>query len=146
MRALPRSWDAVLLLAFIPGAAWWAFIVLIQPTGLGSHANIYTGAAAAWLSGGDPWTFGPPSAVFAGPPPMLLPFVPFVSLPVDVTRLVWASLDLVVAAWVLRRLGMPAYWLAFPPLFSAIVLGHIEVLILGLIVLRGPIGGLAMLI
>jgi hypothetical protein len=136
----------LLVVVFTWGAASWALIVLIQPTGLGSHANIYASAAAAWLAGGDPWTVGPPAAVFAGPPPMLLPYLPFVSLPVDVTRLAWFFGDLVVAAWAIRRLGLPAYWLAFPPLFSAIILGHVEVLLLGLLVLRGPLSGLAALV
>lgn len=139
-------WDGLLLLAFIPGAAWWAMIALFHPPGLGSHANIYTGAAATWLGGGNPWTYGPPAAVFAGPPSMLLPFVPFVGLPIDVTRLAWFAVDLVVAAWVIRRLGMRAYWLLFPPLFAAIILGHVEVLVLGLLVLRGPLAGLAAVI
>ena len=138
-----RAWDVLLLLVFLPGAAFWAFIVLVQPAGLGSHANIYTDAAATWVRGGDPWQVGPPAAVFAGPPPMLLPFVPFVGLPVDVTRLAWFVADLVIAAWVIRRLGMPAYWIAFPPLFSAIVLGHVEILVLAALVLKGPLAGLA---
>jgi len=138
-----RIWDLALIAAFVPGAAYWAFIVLIYPIGLGSHANIYTDAAAAWLGGGDPWLVGPPTAVFAGPPPMLLPFVPFIPLPVDITRIAWFALDLVLAVWVLRRLRMPVYWLAFPPLFSVIVLGHVEVLVLALLVLGGPVSGLA---
>jgi hypothetical protein len=120
-----------------------ALIVLVYPPGLGSHANIYTGAAAAWLAGGDPWSFGPPAAVFAGPPPMLLAYLPFIALPIDVTRLAWFALDLVVAAWAIRRLQMPAYWLVFPPLFTAIILGHVEVLLLGFLVIRGPLAGLA---
>ena len=144
LRALDarRVWDALLILAFVPGAAYWTVLVLIYPIGLGSHANIYTDAAAAWLRGADPWLVGPPTAIFAGPPPMLLPFVPFISLPVDVTRMTWFVLDLAVAAWVIRRLGMPAYWLAFPPLFSAIVLGHIEVLVLAGLVVGGLLSGL----
>ena len=40
-----RIWDLALIAAFVPGAAYWAFIVLIYPIGLGSHANIYTEAA-----------------------------------------------------------------------------------------------------
>lgn len=145
-RRASALWDVLLLAAFIPGSAWWALIALVQPAGLGSHANIYTGAAAAWLGGGDPWSVGPPAAVFAGPPSMLLPFVPFVGLPIDFTRLAWFALDLVLAAWVIRRLGMRAYWLLFPPLFAAIILGHVEVLLLGMLVLRGPLSGLAAII
>jgi hypothetical protein len=138
-----RGWDLLLVLAFVPRAEYWAIIVLIYPIGLGSHANNYTDAAAAWLAGADPWLVGPPSAVFAGPPPMLLPFVPFVPLPIDVTRILWFVVDLALAAWAIRRLKLPAYWLAFPPLFSAIILGHIEVLILAGIVVGGAFSGLA---
>ena len=138
-----RIWDVLLLAAFIPGSAYTALVALIYPIGIGSHANIYTAAAAALLQGADPWAVGPPAAVFAGPPPMLLPFVPFIGLPVDVTRLLWFVGDLLMAAWVLRRLKMPAYWLAFPPLFDAIVLGHIEVLVLAAIVIGGAFSGIA---
>jgi hypothetical protein len=134
------------MVTFIAGASSSALVAFIQPAGLGSHANIYAAAAAAWLIGGDPWSVGPPAAVFAGPPPMLLPYLPFVLLPIDVTRLAWFIGDLVLAAWVIRRLGLRAYWLAFPPLFAAIILGHVEVLVLGLLVLRGPLAGLAALV
>lgn len=145
LRALDarRAWDALLIAAFIPGAAYWAFIALIYPIGIGSHANIYTDAAAAWLHGADPWLVGPPTAIFAGPPTMLLPFVPFIPLPIDVTRMAWFVADLLIAVWVFRRLAMPVYWLAFPPVFSAIVLGHIEILVLAAIVVGGAFSGLA---
>lgn len=136
----------MLAAAFTAGSAWWALVVIIDPAGLGSHATIYASAAAAWISGGDPWSVGPATAIFAGPPPMLLPYLPFAGLPADLTRIAWFVGDLVVAAWTIRRLGLPAYWLAFPPLFEAIILGHVEVLVLGLLVVRGPISGLAALV
>jgi hypothetical protein len=139
-------WAILLGGAFVLGAANWMIAFLLNPAGLGSHANIYTAAAAAWLAGADPWSVGPPDAVFAGPPPMLIPFVPFIPLPTDVTRLSWFAIDAVLAVVVTRRLRLPAYWIAFPPLFGAIVLGHIEVLILALIVLPGPLAGLAVAI
>jgi hypothetical protein len=119
---------------------------IIAPQSIGSHAAIYTDAARTWLAGGNPWTVGPELAVFAGPPPMLLPFVPFINLPVDLTRLVWVGGTLILAIWTLRRLGMPPYWLAFPPLFEVIELGHPEVLILWLLVLGGPVSGLAAMV
>jgi hypothetical protein len=139
-------WDMGLVLAFIVGSASWAVIALLRPDGLGTHGAIYAEAAAAWLRGADPWLVGPPAAVYAGPPTMLLPFVPFASLPWDVTRLAWFAIDVVLAVWVLRRLAMPAYWLAFPPMFSAIVLGHIELVVLALIVIGGAASGLAAVI
>jgi hypothetical protein len=141
-----RVWAVLLILAFMPGAASWMLAILIYPPAIGSHANIYTEAAAAWLAGTDPWAVGPPQAIFAGPPPMLIPFAPFVGLPVDFTRFAWFLADLGLAIWVTRRLHLPAYWVSFPPLFDAIFLGHIEVLILALVVLKGPLSGLAITI
>jgi hypothetical protein len=119
---------------------------LLDPRYFGAHAVVYTDAARAWLSGGDPWRVGPPNVIFAGPPPMLVPFVPFVWLPVDLIRLIWVLGTAVLAIWTLRRLRLPAYWLAFPPIFLAIELGHPEVLILWLVVFGGTAGGLAPLI
>ena len=78
---------------------------------------------------------------------MLLPFAPFAFLPGDVTRFAWVAIDAAVAVWAIRRLRLPAYWLAFPPLFEAIVLGHPEVLLLGLLIgVSGPLAGLAALV
>jgi hypothetical protein len=145
-RRFRLTWDVVLLVAFVPGAAWSVLVSIVAPLTIGSHGAIYADAARAWLTGVDPWQVGPPAAVFGGPPTMLLPFAPFAFLPWDVTRMAWVAIDAVVAVWAIRRLGLPPYWLIFPPLFEAIVLGHPEVLVLGLVVLRGPLGGLAVLI
>ena len=133
----------MLLIAFVPGSAWWLFVAIIAPYGIGSHASVYADAARAWLGGGDPWRVGPPDAVFAGPPTMLLPFVPFTLLGWDLTRIAWVTIDAVAAVWALRRFGLPAYWLIFPPLFESIVLGHPEVLLLASLAVRHPIAGLA---
>ncbi len=132
-----------LAIAFAMGSAWSVVVAIVEPGIVGSHAAIYAEAARAWLSGGDPWQVGPSLVVFAGPPPMLLPFAPFAFLPGDVTRFTWVVIDVAIAALTLRRLALPAHWLAFPPLFEAIVLGHPEVLVLGLLVLGGAASGLA---
>lgn len=121
-------------------------VSLFEPLTIGSHGGIYSEAARAWLTGGDPWLIGPPAVVFAGPPSMLLPYAPTAFASWDVARVIWVVLDVAVALWALRQLRLPAYWLIFPPLFEAIVLGHPEVIVLALLVLRGPISGLAVLI
>jgi hypothetical protein len=129
-------------------------VIVVAPGLVGSHALIYTEAARALLTGADPWQVGPPLAVFAGPPTMLLPYALFTFLPTDVTRFGWVAIDLGISIWAIRRLGLPAYWVAFPPLFEAIVLGHPEVLLLGLLVLgrdararfAAPLAGLAVLV
>lgn len=131
---------------FAIGCWPYAVLTMLDTRVIGSHAAIYTDAARTWLAGGNPWYTGPELAVFAGPPPMLLPFVPFIGLPLDLTRLVWVGGSAILAIWTLRRIGFPPYWLAFPPIFEVIVVGHPEVLVLWLLVLGGPSSGLAVLI
>lgn len=141
-----RPWNIVLPLVFALVSGRYALEGILDFRSVGSHASIYTDAARAWLAGGDPWRVGPPAAVFAGPPPMLLPFVPFIGLPLDVTRFVWVVGSLLLAIWTLRRLQLPGYWIGFPPIFQSIQLGHPEVLVLFLVVLGGLPSGLAILI
>jgi hypothetical protein len=136
----------VLPVVFAIGCWPYPQLVLADPRILGSHAAIYTDAARTWLAGGNPWYVGPELAIFAGPPPMLLPFVPFINLPLDLTRSVWVVGSLTMAVCALRRLELPPYFLAFPPVFSVIVIGHPEMLVLWLIVLGGPLSGLAVLV
>ena len=50
---------------------------------------------------------------------------------------------LTAAVWAVRRLGLPAWWLCFPPLFEAVIVGNPDALILALLLARGPIAGLA---
>jgi hypothetical protein len=77
---------------------------------------------------------------------MLLPFAPFAFLPDEVTRVAWVGGMALVAIWVIRRLGLPGYWIAFGPIFANIVLGHPELLVLALLVAGGAVSGLATLI
>jgi hypothetical protein len=116
---------------------------LLAPIGFGFHAVVYTDAARAWLDGGNPWSVGPPAVVFAGPPTMLVVYLPFVPFGVDIIRLSWIAIDVVLAVWALGRLKLPRYWLFFPPLFNAISLGHPEVLVLALFAAGGAVSGLA---
>lgn len=140
------SWDLALFLAFVPGAAWAVAVAIYRPDTIGSQGVLYCQAAAAWLLGQDPWQVGPPDSIFAGPPTMFLPLVPFAFVWTDLLRGMWVLIDLAVAIWTLRRLGLPSYWLIFPPLIQAISLGHPEVVVLGLLVQRGPIGAVAILL
>ena len=69
---------------------------VLNPDLAGSHGVLYTDAARAWLAGADPWAVGDPGVVFAGPPTMLLLFVPFVALPDDLIRFLWIAVDLAI--------------------------------------------------
>jgi len=132
------------MVAFALGSAWVIFPSLVYPGLIGSHAVLYTNAALAMVQGSDPWTVGPP--IFAGPPTMPLTFLPFVGAPDLIVRASWIAIDIVIAVWAIRRLRLPAYWLAFPPLVQSIVLGHPEVLLFGLLVGPPLLSGLAILV
>lgn len=135
-----------MILAFVIGSARALIFPLLEPWIAGSHAWIYTEAARAWLTGSDPWTIGPPAAIFAGPPPMLLPFVPFTLLPELAVRAIWMGGAAALAVYLIRRLRLPGYWLGFPPLFGTIVLGHPEMLVAALLIVASPLAGLAAVI
>jgi hypothetical protein len=139
-------WHVVLMAAFTLGTGRTLASVILVPPILGSHATIYTGAARAWLAGGDPWSVGPPIVIFAGPPTMLLPFAAFTRLPDSAVAFISVVGAAAIALWSIRRLGLPTYWLLFPPLSGSILLGHPEVLVLALLVLGGPLSGLAAII
>jgi hypothetical protein len=138
-----RAWVYLSAIVFVVVSARQMLAGFLLPVAFGSHAAIYTDAARAWLGGDDPWRVGPPLAIFAGPPPMLLLFIPFVSLPVDLNRWLWVVGSLLLAVWMIRRIRLPACYLAFPPIFQSIFLGHPEVLMLWLVLFAGPAAGIA---
>jgi hypothetical protein len=129
--------------AFVIGSGPSLLYPIVEPWIAGSHGFVYTEAARAWLAGGNPWAVGPPFVIFSGPPTMLLPYVPFVLAPDWLIRVAWIGIAGGLAIWSIRRLGLPGYWIGFPPIFSAIVLGHPETLVLALLVAGGAMSGLA---
>jgi hypothetical protein len=138
------TWDLVLVASFVVGSAWVILPSLVYPGLVGSHAVLYTHAAEAMVTGSDPWSVGPP--IFAGPPTMPLSFLPWVATPDLFIRASWIAIDVVVAVWAIRKARLPGYWIAFPPLVQTIVLGHPEVLLLGLILIPRAASGLAILV
>jgi hypothetical protein len=104
----------------------------------GTDANLYRFAAAQYLAGGDPWTLGASSSSFAfsGLPPTILAFVPFALMPTPVVESLWVGASLVAAVFVLRQLGLPLWWLSFPPLAAAIWSGNPHTVLLALLLSR----------
>jgi hypothetical protein len=77
---------------------------------------------------------------------MLVAYIPSAYLPDTFVAVGWIGIDLCLAAVVLRRLQLPPWWLAFPPLFIAIFLGSIEIPMTAILVLGGRWSGLAALL
>jgi hypothetical protein len=105
---------------------------------LGIDGRIYYRAASAWLNGQDPWAAGVPvngfRFDFAGPPPTVLIFVPFAWLPEDVFNAVWLGISLAAALYTLHRLRLPLWWLTFPPIAQAVLVGNPQVACLAVLV------------
>jgi len=134
-----------LLFAIVTGFRLTIYVVV--PANAGIDARVYTAAAEAWLTGGDPWTATVDGVVFAAPPTSLLPFIPFIGLDPRITAFVWMVGCFVVAAFAIRALRLPLWWLAFPPIADGIMVASLDIAVLGLLVIaHGRLGALAPLL
>jgi len=90
----------------------------------GNDAELYRSAAAAWLSGSDPWLTGNQQSSFSGSPLTVLAFVPLTAIPEAVFRPLSVIVSWIAGLWLVRRCGLPWYWLAFPPLVTGMMLAN----------------------
>jgi hypothetical protein len=119
-------------------ASW--FIVLsamrlavIAPGGPGFDGRLYRAATVEWLAGRDPWLVSQGGVYFGAPPPSLLPMIPFALLPEAVGVGVLLVLGVAASVWAIRRLRLPFWWLAFPPLVDGMWNANPHVLVMPLI-------------
>lgn len=97
---------------------------------IGLDARVYLAATRAWLAGGDPWAAGSDGVLFAAPPPSLLPVAPFAWMSPDAFTALVITASVVAAVFVLRRLGLPLWWLLFPPIVEAFSVASLNILVL----------------
>jgi hypothetical protein len=129
--ALGRMFPAVLASWFI--AISLMRIALIAPTGIGFDGRLYRLATATWLGGGDPWHVSLGGVFYAAPPPSLLPFVPLTWLPEDAAIGLLITAAIAANVFAIRRLGLPLWWLAFPPLVDGIWNANVHVFVVPLV-------------
>lgn len=110
---------------------------------IGIDLAIYRHAAEVALAGGNPWIPDGAFPAFAAPPPTLLMYVPLTILPLPIATLLMEAACIVGAVWAIRRLGLPLWWLLFPPLFDALLVANPDALVLPLLLVRGPLAGLS---
>jgi hypothetical protein len=110
---------------------------------IGIDLAIYRHAAEVALAGGNPWIPDSSLPAFAAPPPTLLMYVPLAFLPLPLATILMFGACIGGAIWAIRRLGIPLWWLLFPPLFDALLVANPDALVLPLLLLRGPLSGLA---
>ncbi len=131
-------WELVLVVWFTVMSSWRVIgPAIIGPVDFGWDAVVYAHAARALLEGGNPWQAGVPDITYAGPPPSLIPFLPFAYLPDMVVQAIWVGLSIVSALYVFRRLRLPLWWFLFPPLLLAIAAGSSALPLLALMVRGG---------
>jgi hypothetical protein len=95
--------------------------------------RIYRAAAAAALQGGDPWRAGAEGLTFAAPPPALIPYLPAALVPEGVAIAVYGGLSVLAAVMAIRAVGLPLWWLLFPPLAECIVVLNSDVFVIALL-------------
>jgi hypothetical protein len=130
--------------------AWFIVIDLLwiaKLDVLGIDARHYQRAATAWLGGGNPWAVTEAGIPYASGPHTLLFYAPTSLLPLTVSTWLWIAIGVAASAWLVRRLGLPFWWLLFPPLFHSMWNGNPQTIALALLVVGGPIAAsLAVLI
>jgi hypothetical protein len=117
--------------------AWFVVIDLLWiaiPRDLAVDARHYQRATTTWLQGGDPWSVTQQGVPFAAGPHTLLFYVPTSVLPLDLAVVVWMLIGLAASIFVVRRLGLPLWWLLFPPLAHALWNGNPQTLMLALLI------------
>jgi hypothetical protein len=122
--------------------AWFVAIDLLwiaRPDVLAIDARHYQRAASAWLAGGDPFTVMEGQTAYVAGPHTLLFYAPTSVLPLTVATWAWMAAGLVAAVWVVRRLGVPIWWVLFPPLAHAIWNGNPQTISLAPLLAGGSI-------
>jgi hypothetical protein len=126
--------------------AWFVVIDLLwiaKPDALGIDARHYQRAATAWLAGGDPWAVTESGIPYAAGPHTLLFYAPTSVLPLELSVGLWMLAGVAASAWLIRRLALPWWWLAFPPLVHGIWNGNPQTLALALLVQGSVLGAAA---
>ncbi len=142
----PRFEGIRLALAQIGLPAWFIAIDLLclaKPIAFGIDARHYQRAAAAWLAGGNPWDVYEYDVQYLSGPHTLLFYAPTSLLPLPLSVMFWMLVGVAAAVWIIRRLELPLWWLAFPPLAHAIWNGNPQTLMLALLLVRNPIASAA---
>jgi hypothetical protein len=130
---LPPGWAELLV------AAWFVAISLMRiramsTTPPGFDGRLYRAATIAWLDGADPWTVFSGPIRYAAPPPSLLAMLPFALVPEDVAVAAIIILGLLGTIWAIRRLGLPIWWIAFPPFIDGLYNANPHVFLVPLLV------------
>jgi len=151
-RALRQAWSSDRLAPYLRaldriGLPAWFIVIdvlwILKPITFAIDARHYQKAAAAWLSGGDPWQTYEMGVRYASGPHTLLFYAPTSFVPFDLAVTLWMVAGAAAAVWVVRRLDVPLWWVAFPPLMHAIWNGNPQTIMLALLLVGHPLASAA---
>ena len=122
-------------------AAWFVTLstmrLLVLATGEpATDLRLYLRGSAAWLQGQDPWLVHMGTLHYAAAPPSLILMAPFALLPEALAVVILTALAIVASFWTLRRLGLPMWWIVWPPLVDNLWNGNPQLFVVPL--LLGP--------
>jgi hypothetical protein len=104
---------------------------------LGIDARIYYRGVTAWLDGGNPWdaavVVGGQPFNYAGTPVTTVLMAPAALLSEEAFTVAWLVLTWAAALWTVRRLGLPPWWLLFPPITEALFSANPQLVVLALL-------------
>ena len=127
-------WDR---LANIGLATWFITLSVMRLTVIwpdrAIDMRLYLRGTSEWLAGGDPWSVHFGTMHFAAAPPSLLPMVPFALMPEAVAVPLLTVLAIVASFWTLRKLGLPWWWMAWPPLVDNLWNGNPQIFLVPLL-------------
>lgn len=98
-----------------------------------SDSTLYLRGTAAWLRGDDPWSVHMSTLYYAAAPPSLLPMVPFAILPEAASLTILTVLAVAASFWTLRHLGLPWWWITWPPLVDNLWNGNPQLFLVPLL-------------
>jgi hypothetical protein len=105
----------------------------------GNDFRIYRNAALEILASGDPWTASAPwNGVdwhYAAPPTAAQLFIPFALIPEEVALLLFTVAGAILTLAALRRLGLAAWWILFPPCLEGFYAGNPQIIVFPLLAL-----------
>jgi hypothetical protein len=127
--------------------AWFACITYIviaryvhDRVPLGQDIRIYYRGVERWLQGGDPWAAqvivsSGHAFNYAGSPATTVLLAPSTLLSEGQFTAVWLGLSALSAIAIVRWLGLPLWWLLFPPTAEALYSGNPQLVVLMLLLI-----------
>ena len=109
----------------------------------GVDARTYYAGLQAFRDGLDPWSaavIGSDGRVFhfAGAPTTLVAMLPMVPLGEQAFTAAWIAASIAAALYIVRRTGLPWWWLAFPPLVEGVAHGNPGIVLIALVLVGRP--------